>query len=103
MDETRKYQPEWGNSDPKGCVSLINGYYPKSYRIPRIKSTELKKVNKQKGPSEDASIPLRRKRKAITEGQGSKWPGWKRREEGKRRKILNSSDCFSKEPWLKQN
>ena len=26
--------------------SVISGYYPKKYRIPRIQSTELKKVNK---------------------------------------------------------
>jgi hypothetical protein len=46
--------------DIHGMYSLISGYYPKKkYRIPRIQSTELK-VNKQKGPSEDASIPLER-------------------------------------------
>jgi hypothetical protein len=39
------------------------------YRIPRIQSTELKKVNKQKGPSEDASIPLEREKKTITGGR----------------------------------
>jgi hypothetical protein len=37
----------------------------KTYRIPRIQSTELKKVNKPKGPSEDAIIPLGREKKAI--------------------------------------
>jgi hypothetical protein len=36
------------------------------YRIPKIWSTELKKVNKLKGPSEDTSIPLWREKKAIT-------------------------------------
>jgi hypothetical protein len=30
-----------------------------------IQSTELKKVNKQKGPSKDASIPLKREKKTI--------------------------------------
>jgi hypothetical protein len=30
-----------------------------------VQSTELKKVNKPKGPSEDASIPLGRKKKAT--------------------------------------
>ena len=36
------------------------------YRIPKIQLTELKKVNKPMGPSEDASIPLGREKKAIT-------------------------------------
>jgi hypothetical protein len=36
-------------------------------RIPRIQSTELKKAIKPKDPSEDASIPLRREKKAIME------------------------------------
>jgi hypothetical protein len=38
------------------------------YRIPRIQSTELKKVNELKGPKEDVSIALGREKKAITEG-----------------------------------
>jgi hypothetical protein len=38
----------------------------KMYRIPRIQSKELKKVNKPKGPSENASISLGREKKAIT-------------------------------------
>jgi hypothetical protein len=37
-----------------------------TYRIPRTQSTELKKVNKQKGPSEDVSIPLGLEKIAIT-------------------------------------
>jgi hypothetical protein len=37
-------------------------------RIHKIQSTELKKVNKQKGPSEDASVLLEREKKAITRG-----------------------------------
>ena len=35
----------------------------KKYRIPKIQSTELKKVNKLKGPSKDASVPLGREKK----------------------------------------
>ena len=35
-------------------------------RIPRIQPTGLKKVNKPKDPSECASIPLGREKKAIT-------------------------------------
>jgi SH3-like domain-containing protein len=41
----------------------------KTYRIPRIQSIELKKVNNPKGPSEDASVPLGREKKPIT-GEG---------------------------------
>ena len=44
----------------------------KKYRIPKIQSTELKKVNKLKGPSEDASVPLGREKKAITSGEGGR-------------------------------
>jgi hypothetical protein len=58
----------------------------KKYRIPKIQSTEFKKVKKVKCPSEDASIPLGREKKAITRGKGGrdlgeKVDGW-RREEG---------------------
>jgi hypothetical protein len=38
-------------------------------RIPKIQSTELKKVNKLKCPSEDASVLLGREKKAITSGK----------------------------------
>ena len=45
------------------------------FRIPRIQFTELRKVNEQKGPSEDVSIPLgegkesnhRRQREGVRE------------------------------------
>ena len=51
----------------------------KKYRIHKIQSTELKKVNKLKCPSEDASVPLGREKKAITSGEGEtlegKWKG----------------------------
>ena len=46
------------------------------YRILRIQSTELKKANKLKGPSEDASIPLGKEKKAITgTEEGETWEG----------------------------
>jgi hypothetical protein len=48
------------------------------YRIPRIKSTELKKANKPKGPREDASVSLRRERKAIAEGRGREGYEWEK-------------------------
>ena len=41
----------------------------KKVQIIWIQSTELRKVNKQKGPSEDASIPLGREKNAIMEGR----------------------------------
>ena len=48
------------------------------YRIPRIKSTEPKKVNNQKDPSEDVSIPFEREKKAIAGSSGSEGLGWER-------------------------
>jgi hypothetical protein len=48
-----------------------------SYRICKIQSTELKKVNKLKCPSEDTSVPLRREKKATTSGEGGKDLGGK--------------------------
>ena len=49
----------------------------KKYRIPKIQSTELKKVNKLKCPSEDDSGPLGRKKNAITNGERGKGLGAK--------------------------
>ena len=42
------------------------------YRIPKIQSTELQKVNKLKGPSKNASVPLGREKKAISNGEGKR-------------------------------
>jgi hypothetical protein len=47
------------------------------YRIPETQSTELKKVNKLKCPSEDTSVPLGREKKAITSGEGGRDLGGK--------------------------
>ena len=44
----------------------------KKYRIPKIHFTELKKLNKLKCPSENSSVPLGRKKKAITSGEGGR-------------------------------
>ena len=44
----------------------------KTYRIPKIQSTELKKLNKLKCLSEDTSVPLGREKKAITSGEGGR-------------------------------
>ena len=50
------------------------------YRTLNIQSTELKKVNKPKGPSEDASIPLGWEKKAITGGRREGGTGWEREQ-----------------------
>jgi hypothetical protein len=55
----------------------------KKYRIPKIQSTELKKVNKLKEPSENVSIPLGRRRKQPQVG-GREGPGRERGQEWKR-------------------
>jgi hypothetical protein len=47
----------------------------KKYRISKIQSTELKKDNKLKYSSEDASVPLGREKKAITSGEGGRESG----------------------------
>ena len=51
----------------------------KKYRIPKIESTELKKLNKPKYPSDDASVSLERDgrvKKAITRGGGVSERSW---------------------------
>jgi hypothetical protein len=69
--------------DMHGMYLLISGCYPpQKYRI-QIQSTELKKVNKLKGPSEDTSVPLGREKKAITSGEGERDLGGKVDGEGK--------------------
>jgi hypothetical protein len=40
--------------------------------MPKIQYIELKKVNKLKGLSEDASVPLGRENKAITRKEGGR-------------------------------
>ena len=58
----------------------------KKYRISKIQSTELKKVNKLKGPNEDTSVPFGREKKKQSQvgWEGGTWKGkWTRRlEEG---------------------
>ena len=44
----------------------------KKVQIPKIQPKELKKVNKLKGSSEDASVPLGREKKATTSGEEEK-------------------------------
>ena len=57
--------------DMDSMYSLISGYQPKKFRIPSVQSIELKKVNKLKGPREDASDPFGREKKANM-GEGKK-------------------------------
>ena len=47
-----------------------------------IQSTELKKVNKLKCPSKDASVSLGREKKAITRGVVKEEPGRESRQGG---------------------
>jgi hypothetical protein len=47
------------------------------YKIPKVQSRELKKVNKLKCPSEDTSVPLGKEKKAITRGEGGRDLGGK--------------------------
>ena len=49
----------------------------KTYRIQKIQSTEFKRLNKLKCPSEEASVPLGREKKAIISGEGGKDLGGK--------------------------
>jgi hypothetical protein len=49
----------------------------KKYRIPKIQSTEFKKVNMLKCPSEGVSVPLGREIKAISSEEGGKDLGGK--------------------------
>ena len=39
-------------------------------KVPKIHSTDFRKFNRMKGPSEDTSVPLGREKKAITSGEG---------------------------------
>ena len=49
----------------------------KSTEYPRYSPQNSKKVNKLKCPSEDASVPLGREKKAITSGEGGRNLGGK--------------------------
>ena len=82
MNGTRKYHPEWGKSDLKvhaWYVFTNKWILAKKYRIPRIQSTDLKKLNSSKGPSEDISIPLgREKRSQGRDMEETGWESWGR-------------------------
>jgi hypothetical protein len=81
MDGTRKYHPEWGNSDPKwhAWYILTNKWIlEKKYRKPRIKPTEYMKCNKQKSLSGDASILPRSRKKIFISDRGREGAWWER-------------------------
>jgi hypothetical protein len=49
MDETRKYDPEWGNWDPKGHAWYVfSNKWILAKKVQNTQNTELKKVNKPK-------------------------------------------------------
>jgi hypothetical protein len=45
-------------------------------------------VNKLKGTSEDASIPLGREKKAISGDRGREGPGWEKRQGGEKENMI---------------
>ena len=75
------------NSDTKGYVwyILTNKWIlaktktktkqNKSIRIHKIQSTDFKRLNKLKCPSENALVPLGREKKEVTNGEGGTWKG----------------------------
>ena len=54
----------------------------KPYRIHKIQSTEFKRLNKLKCPSEDASVPFGKEKKTIMSGEGGRDLGGKVDEMG---------------------
>jgi hypothetical protein len=55
------------------------------YKIPKIQPTDSQKYNKQKYPSKEVSIPLRRGKEIIKGGREGRDLGRRREGEGKRR------------------
>jgi hypothetical protein len=82
MFETRKYHSECDKSDTKSHAwhVLTNKWIlAKKYIIPRIQPTD-NKINKQKGPTEDSSAPLKMEKKTIMKGRGRDACWWERGE-----------------------
>ena len=57
------------DSDSPSHSFIVRNHFGYSW-LPKIQSTELKKVKKKRSPSEDTSVPLGREKKAITSGEG---------------------------------
>jgi len=103
MDGTRNYHV-WGNSNPKEHVWYIlsNKWIlgKEKYRIPKIQSTELIKVNKLKGPSENISVPLWREKKATRRGDGGRdWGGKRGGGVGRGEHDLVMGGIKGQKPW----
>jgi len=64
VDIIQKF-PQYNNNNQK----------KNKYRIPKLQSTGLKKINKLKGLMENASISLGREKKASTMGERGIWLG----------------------------
>jgi hypothetical protein len=62
------------------------------YRIPIIYPLDPQKLNKKEGPSEEASIPLRRRKEIIIASKAMERPGGK----GKEGKSGTGSDLLGK-------
>jgi hypothetical protein len=91
MSGTRKYHSELGNSNLKVHASYVltkkailakkkkkkKRKKEKTHRISKIQSTEFKKLNKLKCPSEGVSVPLGRENKTITSEEGEREGLWR--------------------------
>lgn len=67
--------------------SLIHEYYPESEAYLGLKPRDHWKGNKKKGPSEEVSIPVSRKKEIISGGREMdehRWESGEGREKGKR-------------------
>jgi hypothetical protein len=85
MDGTRKYHHECSNSDSKrqAWYVLTNKIIrkkkkrreKKKKKKKKIQNTELKKLNKLKGSSEDSSVPFGREKNTVTSEEEVTWEG----------------------------
>ena len=74
MGGTWEYHP-----DSIGHAWYVVTYKPLiKYRIPILHFTDPKKLNKKKGPSEEAWVSLRRGNKIVLRGRWRERPGWNR-------------------------
>jgi hypothetical protein len=106
MDRTRKYHPEWSNSDLKGhqWYVLINKWIlakNKKYRTHKIQSTELKNSNMLKHPSKDTPQSHLGERRKQNHTWGGRELGGKvdRGHGGKREPDLVLGKGKGLKPW----
>ena len=69
------------------------------YRIPRIQATELSKVNRQNGPSEDDSVLLGREKNTVIGGRGRKAPRCERGKGEEKGERQDRSPKGHKNEW----